>query len=237
MRVLNGPRARVKAREYTQMMWTLRKRFVGGVLCALITGWGGVALSAQPIERVSGRTRLGLVSRQLNNTGSFMMVTAHPDDENNGVLALLSQGEGVRTTLVTATRGDGGQNEIGPELFDALAALRTEELLAAHRLDGAEQYFTRAVDFGYSFSREETFEQWGREAILGDFVRMIRTIKRRQSWPVRLTWPLPTRTGFPDSWPRGFARGRRASSISALVFPSRVVRLGCGEGLRQTLAA
>ena len=177
MRVLNGPRARVKAREYTQMMWTLRKRFVGGVLCALITGWGGVALSAQPSERVSGRTRLGLVSRQLNNTGSFMMVTAHPDDENNGVLALLSQGEGVRTTLVTATRGDGGQNEIGPELFDALAALRTEELLAAHRLDGAEQYFTRAVDFGYSFSREETFEQWGREAILGDFVRMIRTIR------------------------------------------------------------
>ncbi|MEE2790095.1 MAG: PIG-L family deacetylase [Acidobacteriota bacterium] len=177
MSLVNGDRARVKAREYTQNMWILHKRFIGGILCALITWCGGVALSAQPIERVSGRTRLGLVLRQLNSTGSFMMITAHPDDENNGVLALLSQGEGVRTTLVTATRGDGGQNEIGPELFDALAALRTEELLAAHRLDGAEQYFTRAVDFGYSFSREETFEQWGREAILGDFVRMIRTIR------------------------------------------------------------
>ena len=64
-----------------------------------------------------------------------------------------------------------------PELFDALAVLRTEELLAAHRLDGAEQYFTRAVDFGYSFSRQETFDLWGRDAILGDFVRMIRTVR------------------------------------------------------------
>ena len=158
-------------------MWKIRDLFAAGILCSLLAGLGGVGLSAQPVERVSGRTRLGLVLRQLNTTGSFMMMTAHPDDENNGVLALLGQGEGVRTTLVTATRGDGGQNEIGPELFDALAALRTEELLAAHRLDGAEQYFTRAVDFGYSFSREETFEQWGREAILGDFVRMIRTIR------------------------------------------------------------
>ena len=137
----------------------------------------GMTLSAQPAERLVGRTELGLVLRQLNNAGTFMMATAHPDDENNGLLALLSKGEGVRTTLVTATRGDGGQNEIGPELFDALAALRTEELLAAHRLDGAEQYFTRAVDFGYSFSREETFENWGRDEILGDFVRMIRTLR------------------------------------------------------------
>ena len=79
--------------------------------------------------------------------------------------------------LGPATRGDGGQNEIGAELFDALAALRTEELLAAHRLDGAEQLFTRAVDFGYSFSQEETFDRWGREEILGDFVRVIRMVR------------------------------------------------------------
>ena len=149
---------------------------LGGLLCALLAG-AGLALRAQPAERVNGRITLGLVLRQINNTGTFMMATAHPDDENNGVLALLSKGEGIRTTLVTATRGDGGQNEIGSELSDALAALRTEELLAAHRLDGAEQYFTRAVDFGYSFSRDETFEKWGREEILGDFVRMIRTIR------------------------------------------------------------
>ena len=69
----------------------------------------------------------------------------------------------MRVALVTATRGDGGQNEIGPELFDALGVLRTEELLAAHRFDGAEQYFTRAVDFGYSFSPEETLREVGPE--------------------------------------------------------------------------
>ncbi len=148
-----------------------------GVLCGFIAALGSSTIHAQPLAHRAGRTELGLVLRQINNTGTFMMATAHPDDENNGLLALLSQGEGIRTTLVTATRGDGGQNEIGPELFDALAALRTEELAAAHRIDGAEQYFTRAVDFGYSFSREETFEKWGREEILGDFVRLIRMIR------------------------------------------------------------
>ena len=91
-----------------------------------------------------------------------MMTTAHPDDENNAMLAYLRARQGLsRTSLVTATRGEGGQNEIGPELFEALAVLRTEELLAAHRFDGAEQYFTRAVDFGFSFSVEETLEKWG----------------------------------------------------------------------------
>jgi LmbE family N-acetylglucosaminyl deacetylase len=156
---------------------TIRDLARGGAVCALVAGVGLIGLRAQPAERVSGRTALGLVLRQINTTGTFMMATAHPDDENNGVLALLSKGEGIRATLVTATRGDGGQNELGPELFDALATLRTEELLAAHRLDGAEQYFTRAVDFGYSFSRDETFEKWGREEILSDFVRMIRTVR------------------------------------------------------------
>ena len=157
-------------------MKQMRVLVASGALCISLVV-PGATLQAQPAERVNGRTALGLVLRQLNNTGTFMMATAHPDDEINGLLALLSHGEGVRTTLVTATRGDGGQNEIGPELFDALAVLRTEELLAAHRLDGAEQFFTRAVDFGYSFSRDETFEAWGREVILGDFVRMIRTLR------------------------------------------------------------
>ena len=123
--------------------------------------------SAQPVQAGTERVELGVVLRQLNSVGTFMMATAHPDDENNALLAL----------LVTATRGDGGQNEIGPELSDALAVLRTEELLVAHRLDGAEQFFTRAVDFGYSFSQQETFDRWGEEEILADFVRLIRTVR------------------------------------------------------------
>ena len=86
----------------------MRDIVLGGTLCALVAGAGLTALWAQPAERVNGRTALGLVLRQINSTGTFMMATAHPDDENNGVLALLSKGEGIRTTLVTATRGDGG---------------------------------------------------------------------------------------------------------------------------------
>ncbi len=125
----------------------------------------------------SGRTALGLALRRLNTAATLMMVTAHPDDENNALLAMAGKGLGVRAVLATATRGEGGQNEIGPELFEALAALRSEELLAAHRADGAEQYFTRAVDFGYSFSIEETFEKWNKDEILGDVVRLIRTTR------------------------------------------------------------
>ncbi len=103
-----------------------------------------------------------------------MHVTAHPDDENNALLAKQSQGQGLRVILATATRGNGGQNEIGPELFEALGVLRTEELRAAHRFDGAEQMFARAIDFGYSFSVDESFRKWGKEEILGDYVRLIR---------------------------------------------------------------
>jgi LmbE family N-acetylglucosaminyl deacetylase len=130
-----------------------------------------------PLDQEQGHVALGLALRRLATTGVFMQATAHPDDENNALLVMLNRGLGYRTTLATATRGNGGQNEIGPELFEALGVLRTEELHAIHRFDGAEQYFTRAVDFGYSFSIEETFEKWGREEIIGDYVRLIRTVR------------------------------------------------------------
>ena len=131
----------------------------------------------QPVAALKGEPALELALRKLDTVGNFMMTTAHPDDENNAMLAYFAHGQGFRTSLVTATHGEGGQNEIGPELFVPLAVLRTEELLAAHRFDGAEQYFTRAIDFGYSFSIEETLEKWGHQEILGDYVRMIRTIR------------------------------------------------------------
>ena len=100
-----------------------------------------------------------------------------PTTRTTGCWCMLNRGQGYRTALATATRGNGGQNEIGPEIFEALGVLRTEELAALHRFDGAEQYFTRAVDFGFSFSLDETFEKWGRDEIIGDFVRLIRTIR------------------------------------------------------------
>jgi LmbE family N-acetylglucosaminyl deacetylase len=131
-------------------------------------------LRVRPIDLEDGAVALGLVLRQLNNTGVFMQATAHPDDENNSLHVYLNRGQGMRTVLATATRGDGGQNEIGPELYDPLAVLRTEELEAMHRFDASEQYFTRAIDFGYSFSIEETLEKWGRDEIISDYVRLIR---------------------------------------------------------------
>ena len=138
-------------------------------ICVLLC----ISLSAQPAgER--GVVGLGLMLRKLATAGTVMHVTAHPDDENNALLAMQSHGQGLRVVLATATRGTGGQNEIGPELFEALGVLRTEELRAAHRFDGAEQMFARAIDFGYSFSVDETFERWGREEIVGDYVRLIR---------------------------------------------------------------
>ena len=141
------------------------------------SGRPAAQLRPQPIGEHPGEAALQLALRRLASTGTFMHTTAHPDDEDNGLLAMLGHGRGMRTVLVSATRGAGGQNEIGPELFHALGVLRTEELHAVHRFDGAEQLFTRAVDFGYSFSVEETLEAWGRDAIVGDLVHHIRTVR------------------------------------------------------------
>ena len=141
---------------------------------AVLAALPSAQLRVRPIDLEDGAVALGLILRQLSNTAVFMQATAHPDDENNALHVYLNRGLGVRTILATATRGDGGQNEIGPELYDPLAVLRTGELEAMHRFDATEQYFTRAIDFGYSFSIEETLDKWGRDEIISDYVRLIR---------------------------------------------------------------
>ncbi len=140
----------------------------------------------EPLAFDRGASGLGLALRRVGTTARVLYVTAHPDDEHNGILVRLSRGLGLRTALLTVTRGEGGQNAIGPELFDALGVLRTGELLALHRWDGVEQYFGRAYEFGFSFSVEETFQKWGREETLGDIVRVIRSFRP----DVILTLPL-----------------------------------------------
>jgi LmbE family N-acetylglucosaminyl deacetylase len=147
------------------------------LLVAALIALPGAQMRVIPLDEVDGHVALGLALRHLGNTGIFMHTTAHPDDENNGLLVMLNRGQGYRTALATATRGNGGQNEIGPEIFEALGLLRTGELEALHRFDGAEQYFTRAVDFGYSFAIEETYEKWGRDEITADYARLIRMIR------------------------------------------------------------
>ena len=112
---------------------------------------------------------------KLQTTASVMHTTAHPDDEHGGVLAWLSRGQGARVSLMTLTRGESGDNAIGPELFDALGLVRTEELALADRYYGVDQqYFGTVVDYGFSKRFDETLEKWGKERALADLVRVIR---------------------------------------------------------------
>jgi LmbE family N-acetylglucosaminyl deacetylase len=114
---------------------------------------------------------------KLNVLGSVLYVGAHPDDENTSLLAFLSKGRKYRTAYLSVTRGEGGQNLIGPEQGAELGLLRTQELLSARRIDWGEQYFTRAVDFGYSKTAAESLEVWGKENVLGDIVWVIRKFR------------------------------------------------------------
>jgi LmbE family N-acetylglucosaminyl deacetylase len=106
-----------------------------------------------------------------------LMIGAHPDDEDTALLAALSRGMGVETAYLSLTRGEGGQNLIGPEMDEGLGLVRTGELLAARALDGGRQYFTRAFDFGYSKTAEETFRFWPREELLEDVTWVVRSFR------------------------------------------------------------
>ncbi|HEY5281601.1 MAG TPA: PIG-L family deacetylase, partial [Polyangia bacterium] len=120
---------------------------------------------------------LQLALRKLGVVGSVLYVAAHPDDENTNLLAYLSKDRLLRTAYLSLTRGDGGQNLIGAEQGSDLGIIRTQELLAARRVDGAEQFFTRARDFGYSKNPEETLRIWGKDAVLADVVWVIRRFR------------------------------------------------------------
>lgn len=146
-------------------------------LAVLVAGASTAAGQQVPLPHETGAAGLGLALRGLPVAVRVLYVTAHPDDENNAALVALARGRGVSTALLTLTRGEGGQNAIGPELFEALGVLRTEELAAVHRYDGARQYFGRAFEFGFSVSLDETLARWGRAATLGDVVRVVRAFR------------------------------------------------------------
>ena len=126
---------------------------------------------------LSGTAAIKDVLAKLNTTGSVLMIAAHPDDENNPLLAYLARGRKLRTGYLALTRGEGGQNLIGPEKGDLLGIVRTQELLQARRVDGGEQYFSRAIDFGFSKTSEEALTKWGREQLLGDVVWVVRKFR------------------------------------------------------------
>jgi LmbE family N-acetylglucosaminyl deacetylase len=122
-------------------------------------------------------SELQLALKKLTVLGSALYIAAHPDDENTAMLSWLSSERLVRTGYLSVTRGDGGQNLIGDEKGELLGVIRTQELLAARRIDGAEQYFTRAIDFGYTKTPAETLSIWDRDAVLADVVWTIRKLQ------------------------------------------------------------
>ena len=133
-------------------------------------------LFAQPKPTLSS-SEIKLALNKLDVLGSILYIAAHPDDENTSVISYLAKGKLLRTGYLSLTRGDGGQNLIGIEQSEQLGVIRTQELLEARKRDGGEQFFTRAIDFGYSKSPDETFEFWEREKILSDVVWVIRKFR------------------------------------------------------------
>ena len=154
----------------------LRKIVIPILALALLGIMGGTITMADTGE-TAGATNASEVWRalqRLQTTATVLHTVAHPDDENGALLTWLSRGQGVRTALYSTTRGEGGANLIGPELFDALGIVRTEEHLAAVRYYGIDLFFSSAVDFGYSKRLDETLEKWDYQMLLEDMVRLIR---------------------------------------------------------------
>jgi len=148
-------------------------------LLGLLLSFGAAGASQGQLSPsgTGGVAALAGTLRQLGSNKRVLMIGAHPDDEDTQLLVLLSRGMGAQAAYLSLTRGEGGQNLIGPELGPELGIIRTEELLAARELDGARQFFTRAYDFGFSKSVEETFRFWPRDSILKDVVDIIRRFR------------------------------------------------------------
>ncbi len=148
----------------------MHRRICIAIACSLVFGRAGKAQ-----ER--GAAALGELVSGLSVSGRVLVIAAHPDDEDNQLIAWLATGRHVETAYLSLTRGDGGQNLIGNELGQSLGAIRTEELLAARRIDGGRQFFSRAYDFGFSKSAAESFAQWPHDSVLQDVVTVVRAFR------------------------------------------------------------
>ena len=163
----------IKSVRITMALMSPMRKLATAAVCviALLTGIYSVRGADQ--ER-TGAPAIRYALDKLNVLGSVLMIGAHPDDENTGVITYLARGRKIRTGYLSLTRGEGGQNLLGNEQSEYLGALRTQELLAARRLDGASQYFTRAIDFGFTKTASETLAKWGHDRILSDVVWVVR---------------------------------------------------------------
>src|SRR5262249_46948611 len=132
---------------------------------------------AQEIPPNRGSAALWQSLKKLHTRASLIMITAHPDDEDGGMLAYESRGKGTRVALLTLNRGEGGANVMSNDYFDALGLVRTMELLSAGRYYGVEQYWTRVIDYGFSKTKAESIEHWTHDRVLADVVRVMRTVR------------------------------------------------------------
>ncbi|MYA77750.1 MAG: PIG-L family deacetylase [Gemmatimonadetes bacterium] len=190
---------------YTRFLLCLLLAFSAPAVAASTAATAG---DIRPVPDGKGTSTLAQAVLRLPVVASMLHTGAHPDDENSALVAYVSRGLHARTAYLSLNRGEGGQNLIGPELYDAIGVIRTEELLTARRFDGAEQFFTRTYDFGFSKSAEETLEYWNHdEMLLSDVVRVIRRFR-----------PDVIVSGFADSPRAGHGHHQAAGRITREAF-------------------
>jgi LmbE family N-acetylglucosaminyl deacetylase len=181
---------------------TIRRQLLQLVVAGML-----IPAIASASAKAPDAAEIQLALKKLTVVGSAMYVAAHPDDENTAMLAYLMNERLVRTSYLAMTRGDGGQNLIGSEKGELLGVIRTQELLAARRIDSAEQYFTRALDFGFSKSPVETLEIWGHDDILADVV-----------WNIRRFQPDVIVTRFPTTGEGGHGHHTASAMLAVEAF-------------------
>ena len=196
------------------------------VLIAAVAVAAFVVAGAAQVRPVydTGAAGLTQVLQRLQTTASVLHTGAHPDDEDSAFIARTARGDHARVAYVSLNRGEGGQNIIGPELFDALGVIRTEELLQARRLDGAEQFFGHTFDYGFSKSRPEAAMKWGERETLGDYVRVIRMFR-----------PLVVYSRFTGTPTDGHGHHQEAGYLTPLAFKAAADPNEFPEQLREGL--
>src|SRR6476660_6205426 len=167
-------RSAVIDRRYRRRCWSAAAAFA--ILAVAVTAHSADAPPLLAPEQLNA-SEIQLALQKLNVLGRVLYVAAHPDDENTNLMALWANGSLYDAAYLSITRGDGGQNLIGPELRERLGVIRTEELLAARRIDHANQFFSRAIDFGFSKTAEEALRFWDHDKILSDVVWVIRKFR------------------------------------------------------------
>ena len=184
------------------------------------------ATAASQVRPVYDRGASGLVHvlERLQTTASALHTAAHPDDEDSAFIARMARGDAARVAYLSLTRGEGGQNIIGTELFEALGVIRTEELLQARRLDGGEQFFTRVIDYGFSKTLDEAKEKWNEQVVLGDVVRVIRTFR-----------PLVIYSRFSGTPADGHGQHQMAGYITPIAFKAAADPAQFPEQIREGL--